>query len=115
MTSSSDPSPKSAPAGESSESSVDVSKIDANDRHDILVQQIIDDLARTSRGRPHPEVVADLASKIETEGLPARPQPWLDAVAAEAISGDAYVVSATTATVSDVPQPSMDRTGETLD
>lgn len=115
MTSSSDPSQQNAPAGESSEDSVDVSKIDAKDRHDILVQQIIDDLARTSQGRPHAEVAADLARRIADEGLSARPQPWLDTVAAEAISGDAYVVSATTATVSDVPQPSLDRTGETLD
>ncbi|MEO6999122.1 MAG: hypothetical protein ABI112_13655 [Terracoccus sp.] len=115
MTSSSDPSQEGAPDGESSEDRVEVSKIDDKDRHDILVQQIIDDLVRTSGDRPHPEVAAELADRIAAENLPARPQPWLDAVAAEVIAGNAYVVSATTATVSDVPQPDMDRSGEALE
>lgn len=115
MTSSSDPSRGNPPDGESSEDQVEVSKIDDADRHDILVQQIIDDLARTSRGRPHPDVAAELADRIAAEQLPARPQPWLDAVAAEAITGNAYVVSATTATVSDVPQPDTERSGETIE
>lgn len=89
--------------------------VDDKDRHDILVQQIIDNLARTSSGRPHADVAAELADRIAAERLPARPQPWIDAVAAEAIVGNAYVVSATTATVSDVPQPDTDRSGETIE
>lgn len=94
---------------------VEVSPIDEKDRHDLELQQIIDDLARVSRGRPHERVVAELAEKIDEQNLPAKPQPWLDAVAAEVVTGNAYVVTATTARVSDVPQPNIDRSGETLE
>ncbi len=114
MTSSSDPSQEGAPEGESSEDRVEVSKIDDEDRHDILVQQIIDDLARTSSDRSHPDVAAELADRIAAEGLPAKPQPWLDSVAAEAITGNAYVVSATTAKVTDVPPPTTNRSDKTI-
>ena len=90
----------------------EVSQIDEKDRHDILVQEIINGLARTSLGRPHPQVASELADKMAAEHLPPRPQPWLDAVANEAINGNAYVVSATTAVVSDVPEPRTNRSGE---
>lgn len=88
--------------------------IDAKDRHGILTQQIIDDLARTSRGRQHQQVVGELTARIAEQNLPEMPQPWLEAVAAAAIMGNAYVVTATTGRVSDVPEPSTDRPGETL-
>ena len=87
------------------EQPVIVSRIDEKDEHDIRLQQIIDPLARSSEGRPHGDVVGELADRIEAAGLPAMPQPWLDAVAAAAISGNAYVVSRTSAVLSDVPQP----------
>lgn len=93
---------------------VDVSPIDAQDRHDILTQQVIDDLARRSRGRRHEDVVTELAERVAEQNLPPKPQPWLEAVAASAISGNAYVVTATTALVCDVPQPSTDRSGKTV-
>lgn len=93
-----------------------VSQIGEKDRHDILIQQIIDDLARRSRGRhPHEDVVAELAELIAAENLPAKPRPWLDAVAASAISRNAYVVSATTLVASDVPEPSTNRSDETIE
>lgn len=82
-----------------------VSKIDDKDRHDIRLQQIIDDLARAAPGRSHPEVASELAERIAAANLPPMPQPWLDAVAAAAISGNAYVVSPTSAALSDVPRP----------
>lgn len=94
--------------------SVDVSPIDEKDRNDILTQQIVDDLARHSRGRQHEQVVAELAERIAEQHLPTKPAPWLDAVAAEAITGNAYVVTALTALVCDVPPPSTDRSGETI-
>lgn len=93
---------------------MDGSKVDEKDRHDILTQQIIDDLARSSRGRQHPQVVAELAIRLAEEDLPAKPRPSLDAGAAEAITGNAYVVTALTALVCDVPPPSTDRSGKTI-
>lgn len=92
-----------------------VSRIDAKNRHDILLQQIIDDLVGRSLGRPHAQVAAELAERMTAEDLPPRPQPWLDSVAAEAITGNAYVLSATTAVVSDVPEPRTDRSGEVVE
>ncbi len=94
--------------------SVDVSPVDAKDRHDILTQQIIDDLASSSRGRQHKDVVAELAESLAEHDLPAKPGPWLDAVAAEAITGNAYVVTALTEMVCDVPKPDIDRSGKTI-
>ncbi len=101
-------------AAQQQQRSVDVSPIDDKDRHDILTQQIIDDLARSSRGRQHEQVVAELAIRLAEENLPAKPGPWLDAVAAEAVTGNAYVVTALTALVCDVPQPDIDRSGKTI-
>lgn len=92
-----------------------VSQIDEKDQHDILLQQIINDLAGTSLGLSHPEVAAELADRMVAEHLAPRPQPWLDAVANEAINGNAYVVSATTAVVSDVPEPRTNRSGEVVE
>ena len=82
-----------------------VSKIDEKDRHDIRLQQIIDQLARDAEGRSHPDVVSELADRIAGADLAAMPQPWLDAVAAAAINGNAYVVSRTSAVLSHVPEP----------
>jgi hypothetical protein len=82
-----------------------VSRIDEKDRHDIRLQQIIDHLARESEGRPHADVVSALVDRIDSAGLEVMPQPWLDAVAAAAIEGNAYVVSRTSAALSDVPEP----------
>lgn len=92
-----------------------VSQIDEKDRHDILLQQIINDLAGTSRGLPLAQVTATLADRMVAEHLAPRPQPWLDAVANEAINGNAYVVSATTAVVCDVPKPRTNRSGEVVE
>lgn len=93
---------------------VDVSPIDATDRDDILVQQIIDNLVKSSLGRPRSQVAVELAEAIAEQNLLAKPQSWLDAVAAAAISGNAYVVTATTARVCDVPQPRTDRSGKAI-
>lgn len=101
-------------AAQGRQRSADLSPIDEKDRHDILTQQIIDDLARSSRDRQHEQVVDELAIRLSEENLPAKPRPWLDAVAAEAITGNAYVVTATTARASDVPQPNIDRSGKAI-
>lgn len=93
---------------------VDVSPIDDTDRDDVLVQLIIDNLVKSSRGRPHAQVVSELAERIAEQNLPARPQPWLDAVADEAINGNAYVVNATTALAYRVREPSTDRPGKSI-
>ncbi len=90
------------------------SRIDAKDRGDIALQQIIDDLARSSRGRPHSQAVSELAERIADQDLPAEPRPWLNAVADAAVSGNPYVVTAITAAVSEVPQLRTARTGEAI-
>ena len=95
----------SQPDADAAAQTVIVSKIDDKDRHDIQLQRIIDDLARRAEGRPHPAVTAELAERITEANLPPMPQPWLDAVAAAAICGNAYVVSPTSAALSDVPPP----------
>lgn len=86
-----------------------ISMIDDKDRHDIRLQQIIDDLARRSDGRAHEDVTAELTEQIAAADLPPMPQPWIDAVGAAAISGNAYVVSSTSAALSDVPPPETKR------
>lgn len=93
---------------------VDPSPISEKDRHDKLVQQIIDDLARTSRGRPASHVVRELAKRMADQHLPAEPETWLNAVADAAIMGNAYVMTATTLRAGDVPPPSTHRSGKTL-
>lgn len=107
-------SPNSEPHSHRQREAAAVSQLDRKDRADILLQQIIDEVARLSKGRLHEHVVSELATTIAEQELPGRPRPWLDAVAASAIDGHAYVVSATTAQVSDVPPPGTDRSGETI-
>ncbi len=84
---------------------VEVSQLDAKERADIRLQEMIDDLARSSRGPRPTDVVAQLVETIADAHLQAKPQPWLAAVAAEAINGNAYVLTAATALLGDVPQP----------
>ncbi|MCU1536052.1 MAG: hypothetical protein JWP82_403 [Humibacillus sp.] len=93
---------------------VQVSAVDAKDRRDLQLQRIIDDLARRSEGREHQEVTADLVERIADAELPPMPQPWVDAVGAAAICGNAYVVSSTAAALSDVPAPQTRRPAEDL-
>jgi len=78
------------------------------------LQTIINDLVREG-GRSQPEVVEALTRAIEAEGLGSRPEPWLDAVADEIAKGNAYIVSAHAAEVTDVPRPSTDVPSETID
>ncbi len=91
---------------------VKVSAVDAKDRRDIVLQRLIDDLARRSEGREHEDVTADLVERIAEAQLPPMPQPWVDAVGAAAICGNAYVVSSTAAALSDVPSPETRRPEE---
>lgn len=92
-------------AADGAQEPVVVSEIDEKDRHDIRLQQIIDQLARDAEGRSHADVVSELVDRIAAADLAALPQPWLDAVAAAAINGNAYVVSRTSAVLADVPEP----------
>lgn len=50
--------------------------------------------------------VSEFAERIADHDLPAKSQPWLDAVAADSINENTYVVTATTALACDVPQSS---------
>jgi hypothetical protein len=88
--------------------------LDGKERGDLVTQQIIDDLARRSRGREHAAVLDELVERLGRQGLLPCPQPWLDAVAAAAIMGNAYVVTALTARRSDVPPPSTHQSGTAI-
>ena len=88
--------------------------LDEKDRRDLLTQQVIDDLARRSRGREHGEVVDELVERLGAQGLLPCPQSWLDAVAASAIMGNADVMTALTARRSDVPPPITDKSGTSI-
>ncbi|MEO7058414.1 MAG: hypothetical protein ABI083_01710 [Lapillicoccus sp.] len=89
-------------------------KFSPKERHNILLQEMIDDLARTSRGLPASHVVRELAQRIADQHMPAEPETWLNAVADAAVIGNAYVMTATTLRACDVPPPSTHRSGKTL-
>lgn len=91
-----------------------MSEIDDHDRHDILLQQIIDDLARRCHGRPYQQVAADLVKTIAAQRLSPKPDPWVNAAAAAAVEGNAYVVSSTTAAVVDMPQLNTEVPGKSI-
>ncbi len=93
---------------------VGVSPCETTDRDAILLQQIIDDLIKSSLDRPHSQVASELANRIAEQNLPAKPQPWLDAVAAEAINGNPSGVTPATALACDAPEPSTDRPGKVI-
>lgn len=83
-----------------------VVEMDDENQLDEVLQQIIDELAGSSQGRPHKQVAADLRQAIRARDLEDMPEPWIDSVTTEAANGNAYVVSATTARTSHVPSPS---------
>jgi hypothetical protein len=58
------------------------------------MQAVINELAGRSKGRPVPEVVADLERSLAARGLPQQPHSWVMAVAQEAAVGHTYVESA---------------------
>ncbi len=91
-----------------------MSDLDVKNAHDIALQQIIDDLTRDHLGQEHERVVLELAEKIAEHQLAPKPRPWLDAVADSVISGNAYVVTQTTAEICDVPPPSSRHPGKSI-
>ncbi len=78
--------------------------MDDRERDDAL-QQIINELAGRSRGRPHEQVAADLREAIRARDLDQMPEPWIGSVATEAANGNAYVVSVAEVRMSNVPPP----------
>ena len=66
---------------------------DERERHRVLMQAVIIELAERSGGRPVPEVVADLERSLAAQGLPQQPHSWVMAVAQDAANGHAYVES----------------------
>ncbi len=103
-TAGSDTADRTPPAADEPEV-IRVSVVDAKDERDLRLQQVIDDLAGRSEGRAHEDVTAELVETIAAADLPPMPQPWVDAVGAAAICGNAYVVSPTAAALTDVPDP----------
>jgi hypothetical protein len=67
---------------------------DERGHHRAIMQAVINELAVRSKGRPVPEVVADLERSLAARGLPQQPHNWVMAVAQEAASGHTYVESA---------------------
>ena len=63
---------------------------------DATIQQVIDGLRASCRGRPEAEVVGQLERGLATRGLTDLPPRWLAAVAAALVSGETYAVSAST-------------------
>lgn len=66
---------------------------DERERHRAIMQAVITELAERSKGRPVPEVVADLERSLAARGLPQQPHSWVMAVAQDAASGHTYVES----------------------
>jgi hypothetical protein len=81
---------------------------------DVRLQSIINDLLRAGE-RDHGEVVRRLTEAIAGNDLPAMPEPWVDAVAAEISQGNPYVVSAHAAQATDVPPPTTHTPSETIE
>ena len=59
------------------------------------VQSVVDELARTNRGRPLEATVQRLVSDLHAAGLQPPSSSWLDAVARAAVNGHSYIVSGT--------------------
>ncbi|MEO5610814.1 MAG: hypothetical protein ABIQ61_01665 [Ornithinibacter sp.] len=91
-----------------------MSDLDVKNAHDIVLQQIIDDLTREHQGHEHDRVTLELAQKIAEHQLAPKPRPWLDAVADSVISGNAYVLTQRTAEICDVPPPSSRHPGRSI-
>jgi phage-related baseplate assembly protein len=72
------------------------------DRNDDL-QRIIDQLARTGKGRPVADLLADLEARLQEAGLRPMPDSWLQAVAESAAAGNPYVLSKETRRHTSVP------------
>jgi hypothetical protein len=66
---------------------------DERERHRAIMQAVITELAERSKGRPVPEVVADLERSLAARGLPQQPHSWVMAVAQDAADGRMYVES----------------------
>jgi hypothetical protein len=67
---------------------------DEREHHRAIMQAVINELAGRSKGRPVPEVVADLERSLAARGLPQQPHNWVMAVAQEAAAGHTYIESA---------------------
>ena len=67
---------------------------DEREHHRAIMQAVINELAGRSKGRPVPEVVADLERSLAARGLAQQPHNWVMAVAQEAAAGHTYIESA---------------------
>jgi hypothetical protein len=67
---------------------------DEREQHRAIMQAVINELAGRSKGRPVPEVVADLERSLAARGLPQQPHSWVMAVAQDAAAGHTYIESA---------------------
>jgi hypothetical protein len=67
---------------------------DERERHRAIMQAVITELVERSKGRPVPDVVADLERSLAARGLPQQPHNWVMAVAQDAADGRTYVESA---------------------
>ena len=74
-------------------------------RREQVLQRIIDVMTRDPREWDVEAASRELRRRISDYGLPAMPDPWLDAVASGIVRGDAYVMSSRTLEEMDVPAP----------
>ncbi len=70
-----------------------------------VLQRIIDVMTRDSREWDAEAAARELKRRISDYGLPAMPDPWLEAVASGIVRGEAYVMSSRTLEEMDVPAP----------
>jgi hypothetical protein len=78
---------------------------EAQQSRDAVLQQIVNDLAETGKGRPVPTLAEELRAALEGAGVGHMPETWIDAVAQAAGGGNPYVVSAYTAEHVRRPEP----------
>ena len=76
-------------------------------------QLAIFDVVRRARGKTLSEVKAMLTEAFAERGLSRQPEPWLDAVAAEASYGKPYIVDLPAAVAADSITSAPDRLVET--
>jgi hypothetical protein len=75
------------------------------EHRDHLLQKISDSMTRESRAWTSEDAAVVLKRRIEHAGLLPMPEPWVGAVAAGVVRGEAYVVSPRTKEEMDVPAP----------
>lgn len=83
----------------------DDDRLEQRRAHDLAVQEVVDRLAEAGPYADAGPVTERLERELAQIGVEGMPQPWVDAVVAALMDGNAYVVSSFTADRADVPAP----------